>query len=878
MNNLGFRWKRLTAATIIALLSSFGITTIALVSPEATTAQNEMISEQECPDGKKHLNESRKEYLEKYDTKIKEYKSKIEKYKNKYQGKIQEYQNEIDKYQDYIRSLTKESPKDVNNWVWQEICENKEADLSGKEIPGELLRTIIVDEKFKKYLPTKVTIKNATITGKLDLSAEEIKQQLHLESSTFQGKVNLRESKFSQSLYLDGSTFKKPLDMESAIFERSLYIRGAKFNNADNNTLNLSKARIDGTLSLTSSGNPILPESEADENQQNTEDMERDNKPTKFEFDCKEIKKPKDGLMRIVNLQLIEIKQSLDIRKLQLNQKNTCDYSKKVHKGKEPLFFANSSKIGDAIIIDGDTGFDELNFHYSNANMLVFAISSTTKNKLDKIGFDNILDKFDSKIYGENLGYLLKQKVNLREVKLDQITVYARKPPSEAEINSLYKKLILENNLSYLLRYLLEQEFALEKVELDKILVYPRKYSEEEDNNLGKNGNISNNNECNIEVDGLVFETMDTLAGKLFLICLNQHYETATSLSIDDDNEEERLRKIQKKYDKIFDLLQPFEHAAKTAKKFGRYTIANQMLYKRKSLELHITGLKLKENFDFGTLLEFLCLWISDWFYGFGYYRVRAFVSGLFIFVVGLLLTCRQMARKQRIITYSTILDTLTHTVHKNNSTPPVFKSLKGIEPDLEFFENIEAIIFDNDENQKLNTFKFFLQQKEHQSNNSSSKYINICLRDEKELKYFIYRLETINPDAKKIGFCHNFYGHNNLYLIIPYYGTRKKLNSGNLEIKDIKKVKLFCIKQERKIKVLLRCFDFLQLWEFHSRKSVWRSLIYSFDNMFPIIELDKELQQFIFEDSEGGTRLWLHFQHFISKIILIILLPILFF
>ncbi|MDJ0845521.1 hypothetical protein [Crocosphaera sp.] len=920
MNNLGFGVKRLTAASIIALLSSFGITTIALASSEATTAQGEVISKQECPEQTAYIDKRLQNSSEEYQKKIDEYNKYLKEYQDKkwlleqqlsqevkdkekideYQKKIDEYQKKIDKYENTKDSLKQEWREGLE-FVWQKICENEEADfanLSERKIPAELLRIILLDESLKKYLPTKVTIKDATITGELDLSAEEIEQQLHLESSTFQGKVKLTESKFLQSLYFDGSTFQKPLDMESAIFERSLYIRGATFEKAENNTLNLSKARIDGTLSLTSSGNPMLPESEADEDKQNKED--KDNKPTKFEFNCQERKKPEDGLMRIINLQLIEIKQSLDIRKLQLKNKNPCDYSKKVNEGKEPLFFANTSKIGHAIIIDGDTGFDKLDFENSKANMLVFAISREAKDKLGNIEIDNILHSFNNKILNivdnwnvpklekeltelDNTSYLLQQKVNLKEVELNKITVYPRKD-------------------------------------------YPRKGEDPTDNKDKTNDENTTDSEgetensCNIELDGLVSTTIDTLAAKFFLICLRQHYRDATNeVKKQDINKkieelkeakekvnkvEEELNKVKTSGNKLIieqgaklsSLIQPLENAATMAKMLGKEKVSTRMSYQRKSLDVHIATIDIFNRrhycMDFyGSRCPFFAVverfnhgWLTllNVFYGFGYYRMQALWSVFGLFVVGVIFAWIEMSKKQKNIISDAILDSVNYTV-KNCSESAVAKKFEELEPDLEFFANIEAVIFDYSNYQESEKFDFLIEKKGEQTINSSNKYLKITLdnqeNNKKNLKWFIDRLETYNPDAKKMGFCHNFYGQNRLYLVIPHETTRKnlkiKINQFDLKkIKDIQeyldsetigKFRLFSIKQEREIRLP------------HRITKGWRSMIYSLDNIFPIIELDKELQEFIFEDSERLTRVALQCQQIAAKIILIILLPILF-
>ena len=58
--------------------------------------------------------------------------------------------------------------------------------------------------------------------------------------------------------------------------------------------------------------------------------------------------------------------------------------------------------------------------------------------------------------------------------------------------------------------------------------------------------------------------------------------------------------------------------------------------------------------------------------------------------------------------------------------------------------------------------------------------------------------------------------------------------------------------------------------------KRAWRSALYSFDLLFPVIELDPELHGFIFDESEGFARFYFIFQKLIAAVIASILLPIL--
>ncbi|MDJ0659685.1 MAG: hypothetical protein QNJ42_09350 [Crocosphaera sp.] len=901
MNTLVFGWKRLTAASIITLLSSIGITTIALASSDTTIAQGEMISEEECPNQQEYIRERQEKYLEDYKEKIEEYQKKQNSLQQRssqekeYDKKIKDYKEKIEEYQKKQNSLQQGSPDEVN-LVWKEICENEEADLSEKKIPAELLRTILLEEPFQEFLPTKVTIKNAIITGELDLSAEEIQQQLHLESSTFQEKVNLTESKFLQSLYFDGSTFEKSLDMKSAIFERSLYIRGATFENAENNTLNLSKARIDGTLSLSTT-DPMNSDS-------------TNNEGTRFNFNFKTAQQGSDQRIRIVNLQLAEIKQALDIRKLQVCRDDSFSHndqydsvypcqkykikSKEEEKSK-PEFFARSSKIGDAIIIDGDTGFDKLDFQNSKANMLVFAISSKTEDKLDDIEIDNILHSFNDNILHRlidqilnifnkrnvskletkltelsDTSYLLQQKVNLREVELNKITVYARKDKDK---------------------------------DIYKFTTYDRKDKDKVTFTTG-NQDDQKDESCHIELDGLVSTTIDPLAAKFFLICLRQHYRYVTDEKINQDIKE-RIKKFKKakaeqikdeidqvikgQYVRLSSLIQPLENAARMAKMLGKEKVSTRMSYQRKSLDVHIATIdifnKRHQCMDFNESLCFAVFerlnhgWLSllNVFYGFGYYRMQALWWVLGLFFVGIYFAQKEMSKKQKSIISDAILDSVNYTV-KNCSESAMVKKFEELEPDLEFFANIEAIIFDYSNYQDSEKFDFLIKKKGKKKKNSSNNYLKIILYNKKNLKWFIDRLETYNPDAKKMGFCHNFYGKNSLYLVIPKQPTREKLNVSQFDLEKIKNIQedldsetikkftLFWIKEGQKI--ILPTY----------LTNVWRSSIYSFDNMFPIIELDKELQQFIFENSEKVTRFALQVQQIAAKIILFILLPILFF
>ena len=61
------------------------------------------------------------------------------------------------------------------------------------------------------------------------------------------------------------------------------------------------------------------------------------------------------------------------------------------------------------------------------------------------------------------------------------------------------------------------------------------------------------------------------------------------------------------------------------------------------------------------------------------------------------------------------------------------------------------------------------------------------------------------------------------------------------------------------------------------SWRVIWSSILFSFDELVPIINLDENLQQFIFDDAEGFTRVFFLIQKLMAAVLASILLPIFF-
>ena len=362
----------------------------------------------------------------------------------------------------------------------------------------------------------------------------------------------------------------------------------------------------------------------------------------------------------------------------------------------------------------------------------------------------------------------------------------------------------------------------------------------------------------------------------------------------------------------MLDLLQPFEQAANVARSLGRYRIETELLYRRKYLELIIA----KKN---RWTPQALGLVISEVSYGFGYYRLKLLHLAIPFMISGFLVALKQLYIKQQRIVWFTLFYSSNY-IEDEQCEREKTKTLKDIR---NLIDSIDEVIYDGYDNGNFYIYvKYNLIGRSINNPddlNNPLQYQKIRLnKDKDELRYFIDMLKQRNPHHNKVGFCDSIYGDNRLAVIMV--NSQKKNEIVEDSPQNMRCVKVFLIDDSKEIEIEFRrdcgiipnkwlsIFSFLigvvlsficsSFWflilfycifiyavcrlmlskNIHGKYNIWKSTLYTIDLFMPVIELDQDLRDFIFHDSQGYTRFYFQLEQVLATIIISILLPILFF
>lgn len=125
-----------------------------------------------------------------------------------------------------LRPVSADEPEDKTKaeiYVQKQVDNGDQADLR-REFPGEdeiplsgsFLRQLLIRSNADRTHPRLVWITGATITGKLDLSYQEIPYDVGLSDCTFTDGVSFYKSNFQRTLDLSNSIFKSDFDFKEA--------------------------------------------------------------------------------------------------------------------------------------------------------------------------------------------------------------------------------------------------------------------------------------------------------------------------------------------------------------------------------------------------------------------------------------------------------------------------------------------------------------------------------------------------------------------------------------------------------------------------------------------------------------------------------------
>ena len=875
---------------------------------------------------------------------------------------------EIKKRLNYLLDSLKKSEEKLEN------LEKELKDLlKNLTISKNFLRTILLREPFRSALPNKVTIRNAIFAEEIDLSSTNINVELHLEDSVFEKKVNFTGARFSKSLYFDDSTFEDVVLINNAFIEGDLFLRRVTLQPNSNllqqkkniNLLNLSGIKVNGKVDIKNQKLQIHDQfilanitplnlrtaqigvsiemqgscwllSEPNFDYCNSIDKFENKNVDSISFDLGKFNSfdyqdskffNSDYKNPPINTPQFNVDNFLPLTSCWLKHKpnfdcfnliEEFDYKKFAHKDVNLISFElnnldyqnykliNSNyksicrpmigicqvgivkelvlpavKVGDALIMDSETEFSGLNLSNSQIPYFIINIPEKKYRKIDKI--DTLIDYLSSP--NPIVNFFRKSQPNNNKTILNKLT-RVKISFEDARISNFQV-----NPTS--------NEFELE--------FFP--HIEDEDKKI-----------CNFDLDGFVYEDINFVGFNILNFCLHNKYQQVLNNKNDDGTASQ--------------LLQPLDQLAIISRDLGLYQVEDELLYRRKKLELVIAE-------ESRLFWEWLQLNIGDLLYGFGYKRLKILRLFLIFLILGIYFAYMALIEKQKTILKQTIelrknetkdelrekdqrrykhivferikphldfVDRIIFHGHINSdSNEQEEKIYLGFKPELDANELVKKKILgdsDNQETDKIEFVKIILIDKDNKNK-------------KKIIKYIIQNVDERNKNNRKVGICQNLLPNsgwhliysvgkntNNLYYIysldnekgeycscidinLKYISilTLALLSIISAEILIILLAVIFSIiiialvnirTVEKKIifkKIKKLCLSFTRI----SRKSWIKSFIYSLDSIIPLIELDQELKDFIVEDSEGLPKGYFIFQQILGTIIASILLPILF-
>jgi hypothetical protein len=369
---------------------------------------------------------------------------------------------------------------------------------------------------------------------------------------------------------------------------------------------------------------------------------------------------------------------------------------------------------------------------------------------------------------------------------------------------------------------------------------------------------------CRLNLSGLRYEKLNAAAFTLIKSCLiSQYYEILS----EDSNAQQAS-----------ELLQPFRQIATVSRSLGRYQDEREFLYKQKRLEMRLE--KLNHNW-----LNVIQLRLQDWVYGFGYRRSRTLrLFGIF-WVLGFLLTYRFIVNRH----YEDFEKDVNKGEKLNGFLTPKKKIIMRCQDltHLETYVGVASKIFfrlTHKNNERIDVDVFLRLSGDAESFNShiqfwkqASTTLSIqagTLKDDENLKLLAGFVKSMRSQSEKIavvGCLQDVLAYSDI-CIFPINLYQRHAQYLYLDLNNItEKSSLINYHESAGINGY-----FHKIWkEELFRRILMISLIFSIDNLLPVVDIEKKYQDFVFNHSEGGTRLFFAFQRVIALIFASILLPI---
>ncbi len=130
----------------------------------------------------------------------------------------------------FARSQGNAGPSKTETFVVEQLLKGLPADLNRQELSGAFVEKLLArSDKAAATFPRGVRIRNARVTGEMNLSNMEIAHFASFEGCAFQAGVNLASAAFRKSLAVEGSVFLGPLSLRGAKIAGDLTAAGARF-------------------------------------------------------------------------------------------------------------------------------------------------------------------------------------------------------------------------------------------------------------------------------------------------------------------------------------------------------------------------------------------------------------------------------------------------------------------------------------------------------------------------------------------------------------------------------------------------------------------------------------------------------------------------
>jgi len=503
----------------------------------------------------------------------------------------------------------------------------------------------------------------------------------------------------------------------------------------------------------------------------------------------------------------------------------------------------SSMQVEDSIIADNRTRFSELNLKSTRGKSWILEVDEFRFNSLRNFDATRYFKSSSSWLFGRGEPQPEIRALNLLAIELGKINF------EDAAIKNFQVILVGDREP---LRSVYFQNLPPAKVEL-------RERSPQQ--------------HCVLQLDGFQYQKANDAGFKFLIFYLEDVFNRIKNNNC--NSERSQLNQYNA-------LLQPFQQAAIVAREMGNYPLEKELLYRRKKLEFYIA----KEH---GLFWPSLSLRLSDFVYGFGYYRIRGLGFFGIIWLLGTLLASKQIRKQQSDLIRKVIRvrrnEIADEQIKTQDDTPGKRHcgnvSFDDIRP---YIDAIDKIIFDGlileNSTRKPRVYikfaeQFCLKEKFHcamgalsriaPKENLGEPYLEINFKTdaisqaEEKISYLARAAGARNPNHTKVGFCENFFPDSGLWLV--YAGN------GQQYARSLDRDLLYRISEGE------RGWFANQI----DREAFKKASLYSFDILLPIIELDPHLHHFIFDGSSGFARLYFLFQKLMAAVLASILIPILF-